>query len=485
MDPCRKKKIREVFGDPITLKSIFQNRRQFLKLMGSAVLSLIEVFYSPRARAQDNTTSPASPGDEVTSTTSPSKVDYAFVSLFDPTEQEGHYFRFLRNFRKLYKYRPNTCLIPNNIKTLRVFFNILKGKPQPIGDIYIAAHGDLAGLDIRPVPKDNFFDDEIEYKHLIMLIENLTKKPKKTILIPPDLNTGPDGSPNPITVHIRGCLIGRSKAYVNKLKAAFGGAVEVTAPKVWSISYHTFAVPFAFEGLGYYFEIIRREPYGRGKGEKKLTPKELKEKAINEFMNKKPEFEFYDGGGKIPKEFWDKFIPDKLNKSGDYQKYNWIIPEITYENKRGRKITRKSLRMRVAYIPEMITEHLAIPDINKKPEKKRGKEINDIVQNHLEKISDDFPRHERVGLGSITEYVDAFKWEVKKHKGSKKVLTVSGIGYRYSLLVPISYPGTSNAIINLYWNEVKRKKNKQDIKLLDIEMAKDLGKKEPELFIRV
>src|SRR5436190_2484197 len=130
--------------------------------------------------------------------------------------------------RKIYeaiKLRPNTIMVERSdaktIEELIKYLNDDASVTRPITNILIGSHAsDQGWLVIRFTDQqiNGLYDTRTEYTTLEFADTNSIARIKAaTVQLP-------------ATIHIKGCTVGQAKPFVDKMKAVFGGQVNIHAP---------------------------------------------------------------------------------------------------------------------------------------------------------------------------------------------------------------------------------------------------------------
>jgi len=153
-------------------------------------------------------------------------MDYGFAP------GNGNIASLLRNF---FSHRNLTTLVttnavisPKNIVTVEQFIGHVNAEvtPLPIGSILIGAHSTSGGTMVIPMFIDITTNKPITpttYETLDLAISNNAIKIPGAVIGNPPVGTH--------YFHIRGCNIGKAPAFLQHLKVALGGGVNVTGPK--------------------------------------------------------------------------------------------------------------------------------------------------------------------------------------------------------------------------------------------------------------
>jgi hypothetical protein len=179
------------------------------------------------------------------------------------------------------------------------FLKFLRKPPftPPFGDLILVAHGHYFGA----------YEMQVDHKHgSPTQFEELVEADlgDSIRLTAADLEQ-PDGSTSTITVHLRGCNIGVSRPFVEKLQKAMtptGGTLNMTAP----LHFNEFAPVTGgyLEYLAYDFRVTSPTPFKNQAA------------VIVAFNTKNPKYQFLNGQY-VPLASWKAWIPAAIHPSSD------------------------------------------------------------------------------------------------------------------------------------------------------------------------
>ena len=165
--------------------------------------------------------------------------------------------RHINALRAMFPLRATTTLVSaRGVNAIRPLINHLDKTAaiiKPIGDIVLGAHANEEGQLFMPVVPGQVGPTRFE------TLEETLKKPKHSIAIPDTVIGFTPGSQVTHAVHIKGCNIGNALPFLQKLKEALGGHVQVTAPKFFHGA--TPEPEGAFEYVGYQFALKRTKRF--------------------------------------------------------------------------------------------------------------------------------------------------------------------------------------------------------------------------------
>jgi len=212
-------------------------------------------------------------------------MDYAFVPGRSTYESL---------MRQLFRDRLDTQLVnARGVLTVAKFIDYMETTAaftRPVGDLFISTLGNnRAWMHID-------LDDQPEKSTTYEVAENAVTS--GSVQLPQDLNHNPDGSLGTVTLNFRGCRIGVSEPFVDKLKVAFAEDSPVTAPKHFHNVYRQNGVG-SFEYLSIAFETRNQTAFPD-------------KSAVDAAFTAKG-FSFTDGSA-VPDAQWDDWIPRNVCK---------------------------------------------------------------------------------------------------------------------------------------------------------------------------
>jgi hypothetical protein len=212
-------------------------------------------------------------------------MDYAFV----PNKGVDD---FNRKIYAMLKLRPNTTMVERanatTVEDLITYLNNDTSVSRPIGNILIGSHAADKGWITIPftgTPINGIVHSRTEYSTLEFADTNSIARIK-----PATVQTS-------AIIHIKGCVIGQAKPFVDKLKKVFGGQVTIHAP-------------LFFESLIYLDKAGYVESFAYDFSITSLTALKTRNDIISAFKRRNPKFKFLDGTD-VPDEMWKKWLPDK------------------------------------------------------------------------------------------------------------------------------------------------------------------------------
>lgn len=335
-------------------------------------------------------------------------MDFGFVPGHDP--QDGR-------VRALFKRLVNTKLIQRNgLGNVRDFIRRLEDAPdsevqRPIDNVLLGAHANSEGLLFLPMFPGQSNKGRTEFETLQETLED----PDKSIVIPDDLLGQTSDDPVTHFVHFKGCNIGKVEPFVRKLKEAFGGRVNVTAPKHFHALHDPMPGLGVFEWMAFEFKIQR--------------PTKLpdRQSIIDAFAAEN--FTFLDGTP-VSNEDLERWIPKRnltrTTELGVTENLGTTIGRLsTITAKRQFRVeTKEGFDWKVPFntpdeVPTSFGEQmLAFQD--------------DLTNNN--NFSPDFPFFTRVGFERIEDFFAGYTWKFQKKRSQ---LIVTGSRVLYVIVVPI------------------------------------------------
>jgi hypothetical protein len=342
-------------------------------------------------------------------------MDYAFAPGTTPYDT---------NMKRLFRRCPNTTLI--DVRTVRhvaAFINHLDTTasiPKPVGDLLIASHGNDRGW--LQIDLDGGRSTDVTYEVLEAAATS------GTVEIPTSLIQNPDGTSVSIKVHIRGCRIGKSLAFMQKLKQALGGSVGVTAPLHFHEYYHHGSYGL-WEFLSYDFSLARK------------TRLRTKNDVVTAFQG--ASFTFINGSS-VPAGNWTTWVPSTFNQATTDTNVN-ITLGTTIGSLSQLTLEREFRHRRRTYT-------YTVSGVTSKPASDAAALA--ILQSALSgdptfQSSHAYPIYERYGYSSRSDFVNGFTWSYT-HGSNQLVCT--GTRHEYTCIVPITDPSTHHLIFNFYPN---------------------------------
>ena len=347
---------------------------------------------------------------------------------------------------------------------------------KPIGNLFIASHGNSSGWMAIDLDKSTKNPNGTEAKDTTydVLIEAV-KIENKTVQIPKELHC-PEGDPcdDPVEfdVHIRGCRIGQSEPFVKKLKEAFHSPRSVTAPKHFHFTGPVreerdeyFINWGSFEYLAYSFDLFRPHVPGEESKVKRLSPNVrqflTKKEVVDALVERTPPCLFIDGE-EVPRSLWQMkgLIPDKPdNVKKESPMY------LTHHFKLGLDIGLNitTFPLKYEFRHEKETYPFDVPGIDTDPVTNAAKreKLRDAIENdeHFQEPPDyPFPDYMAYGYASAKDFIDGLTWHCNWNKEDEKLECI-GTRHVYTIVVPIvdppivdpaNYHSSHNLLFNLY-----------------------------------
>jgi len=349
-------------------------------------------------------------------------MDYAFIpgrSLYE------------KLMRQLFKDRVDTQLVDaRGVLTVAQFIDHLETTAaitKPVGDLFITAHGnDRAWIQID-------LDDQREKVTTYEVVENAVTS--RSVQLPQDLNHNPDGSLASVTINFRGCRIGVSEPFVDKLKEAFGGDSSVTAPKHFHNVYGQSGVG-SIEYLGYGFETRNKTAFPN------------KSAVVAAFTAEG--FSFI-GGSTVPDAQWSDWIPRNVGR-GHRDSHS------VYLNLGQTIAGLKRIRDAIEFRHDVLTFGGGIDTQGSMPP---AADRLDTLRQALHDAADNtpgsfwadthpLPMYKRYGHTDIDDFVDGLAWSFTWDAKEAKMVYV-GRQHEYVVVVPMVNPpdlSAGNLIFN-------------------------------------
>lgn len=360
-------------------------------------------------------------------------MDYAYSPLPDHGSN-----LFYSIYRRMFPHRPQTTLINEPGMTIvEEFLDHVETEPglsRPVGSFLIASHGSDGGyiqMEIDTVSHQDPAGNAISgttYEVLVNVDNNDTVNIPNALITP-----RPDGSPPIAVFHIRGCNVGAALPYMQKFKAALGGNVEVSAPKVFDSNQEMGRG--AFEYLGYNFKILRRDAFAN------------RNQVVTAFQNHAPAFTFIDGSA-VPNGEWANWIPNNVGRG---QRNRTPEPFWNFgQSVEGQNRIRLPVQFRHNFPASVGRFTFTVGGFPNNPgnEAARLQELRDAINAHPEfQAAHDFPVYQRYGYASANDFVDGFDWNFNWNAPN---LVCTGRRHVYNVSPPVTDPATGNLLFNYY-----------------------------------
>jgi hypothetical protein len=337
--------------------------------------------------------------------------------------------------KDLFRRRPSTSLV-NQAGVSRVdeFVTHLQtdgGVTRPVGNIIIASHGNdqgwmqiqFADIDING---DGVAEANTTYE---VLVEADTTNVADIPANVRDANT---------KFHIKGCKIGQAYAapFVQKVKAALGGNVPVSAPK------HFHQVWFrtdlgVMEYLGYDFSVVRPTAFAS------------RNALITAFQG--AGLQFVDGTN-VPNANWNRWIPRNVSRGRRRRIFTVnLVPALTPTGGRALNSLRLTLDTGFRHDRQTYTFTISYGAGASPPagNAARKTEMKTSMGGIAEfQAAHPFPHYKRYEFNSLDDFADGFTWAFN-YNARRRVMRCVGTRRKYTVIVPITDPANAN---NLFFN---------------------------------
>jgi hypothetical protein len=342
--------------------------------------------------------------------------DYAFV----PGSSE-----FDARFAELFDVRAQTVRLKPPEGTLRAFAGALRnGAEHPIREVFLAAHSWIEGEFKMPLrigaPMFITFEDLVTERAAgnLDLGKSLTPRPKDST-----------GKRQSAAVHIRGCRLGRAVPFLQLLNECFGaGVARVTAPKHFNAVARFSKPDGCVEYMVYGLQLNRPERFtSREEALTLFATAGLRDIADRPFDSKL---------------WWGKWIPQNPNKEARDGKTSLYHPVAL-----GNRPVPWSYDIREDRLlfPVLQPTSLKAKPTSAADKKKAALEV--LAKEALFSDTYAFPMYRRLGHPSLKEMVEGWRWVFIEKEG--KIL-MQGMRQEYTLLVPVTAPGTQRLLVNFY-----------------------------------
>jgi hypothetical protein len=322
----------------------------------------------------------------------------------------------LDTFGDYYRSRGNTTLLTTlsaigapSLESLVRHLNHLDPADKPIGDVFIASHGNDTGwLQIRVasfLPLGNVdYETLLAHRHRLGLATDTTT---------------PAGGGNPgSTVRFRACRIGHAEPFMQLLTAAFGAHVRVTAAKHFFM-YGT-VTENGQEGVFEYLAIDHRLP--------RPDDRRLATRAAAVAAFRAGGFHYYNGDA-VENAKWGEWIPHRKGGALPAHKSTRRLRVRLAAGERAFNLNTE-FRVEREVAPDAVPVTGAVPA--DQPARRT------LARSHLATLAGylpgDFPVYERHGFADLPAFVDAHAWQEQQVSGQSAL-----VGHRvdYSVIVPI------------------------------------------------
>ena len=337
--------------------------------------------------------------------------------------------------KDLFNQRPNTSLI-NQAGITRVdqFIDHLEtdaGVTRPVEDMFIASHGNDGGwlqIQFADIDADGDGNPDTNTTYEVLEIADTTNVA--------DIPATVRGAASQF--HIKGCKIGQNYAvpFVEKIKAALGGVVPVTAPKHFHEVWYRTDLG-VLEYLGYDFSVVQASAFAN------------RNALLAAFGA--AGLLFIDGSA-IPANFWNSRIPAKVGTGRRTMSYTVnLSPVLTPVNGSAMNSLRLNLDESFRHDAERFTFTLnygagtpPASDAAKKADMQTSMGGEVVFQ-----VAHPFPMYARYEYNNLTDFVNGFTWAFTYNKNNHLMRCV-GTRHRYTLIVPITDPANNNLYYNFY-----------------------------------
>jgi len=337
--------------------------------------------------------------------------------------------------KDLFNQRPNTTLINQaGITRADQFIDHLEtsgGVTRPVEDMIIASHGNDGGwlqIQFADIDADGDGNPDTNTTYEVLEIADSTNVA--------DIPASVVGAASKF--HIKGCKIGQNYAvpFVQKIKAALGGVVPVTAPK------HFHEVWFrsdlgVLEYLGYDFSVVQ----------------------ATAFVNRNALLAAFGAAGlvfidnsAIPADYWRTNIPTQVGTGRITMRYTVnLSPALIPTSGSAMNSLRLTIDNSFRHDAERFTFTVGYgtgsppaTDTAKKADMKTSMAAEPAFQ-----ATHPFPMYARLEYDNLDQFVDGHTWTFTYDRNSHNMRCV-GTRHRYTLIVPITDPTNNNLFYNFY-----------------------------------
>jgi hypothetical protein len=360
-------------------------------------------------------------------------MDFGFSPVVNTATAGGK--QHLTDLQKMFARMANTTLISKggmtSVRQFIVHLDKTTGITKPIGDLLIGSHANEEGQISVPMFPGQSGWTTFEF------LEDTLSDTKKSIKIPDSLIGFTAGDPISHSVHLKGCNVGDAQPFLVKLQEAFGGNVNVTAPKFFHGA--TSEPQGSFEYMGYEFTVARPELFLKP-GPKPGTKVPDRNLALSEFDGKK--FPLIDGTTKVPTADWDKLIPPNPNAPRFDQATSKL--GATFGKRTTIKTPRQYRVVPITFGPWTVVfpNPASVPkdEPTQLQELSNDLEIKDKHGRFLD--AHPFPQWTREGFADLKTFIAGYKWKCTP-KGASLICT--GTRFHFVVALAITDPATTPA----------------------------------------
>lgn len=328
---------------------------------------------------------------------------------------------FDKKIAGMFEVRANTKLIKiKHAKNVDEFIEFLDTDTtivtRPVQDILLGAHGTAKGQ-LSVTFTDKVIQGIIRSKTPYLVLE-FAEAQGLGKLEPATIKTDSN-------FHIKGCTIGQSKPYVDKLKKVLGVNITITAPKLFQQIAFIDKVGYV-EGLGHDFFVTS------------LTPIPTRPKMIKAFQDKK--LKFFDGTTDVPDNLWKKWLPQDVSEGERTAKFNVKLkPTIKFSS--SAEFAAFDFKDDIGFVyrkePTPVYTNsnwtgTSIPTDS--AAKKAFLEPLLKADKDYDPTKTDFPIHMWYGFSNVADYLNDWEWTINNPR--PKVLQAQGNRYFARIIVP-------------------------------------------------
>ncbi|MAZ27445.1 MAG: hypothetical protein CL868_10260 [Cytophagaceae bacterium] len=352
-------------------------------------------------------------------------MDYVFSPTWDPYNTQARDFFRERDNTELIVTRQVSAGSSSRRRVHRIdqLITCLKTDTdiqRPVGNIYIVSHGRDNGwmqvpfanidLDSRQGPDNTTYEVLIEADN-----SNVCDIPAAMR----DDNT---------KIRIRGCNIGQDYAlpFVNKLKAAFGGNVPISAPK-----HYVLVVPIpdagSIEAFCYQFQLKVRDEF---------TGDDARQNLIEAFQLEAHDFV---KGAILTDDWWDKWIPEDISV-GERDVLHKVRFSPPLKPRRGADISVANISVPKAFKSQQVLFPMKKENVTSDPGSPQARLdlILDEIRNHpLFASTHAYPYYKRMEFDTVNDFLDAHLW-FPIYKPEEQEVFAVGRRYIYTVSPPIT-----------------------------------------------
>jgi hypothetical protein len=324
--------------------------------------------------------------------------------------------------------RPHTIRVDQpTIDSLKAFIRSLAGAQatSPLRHIIISSHANNQGVLFMKL--DLFAANEIQYEDLEAAVRGRTLVIDPAWLAPRPKDAY--GVDVPALFLVRGCRIGSVPVYLQKLKDALGGGLQVIAPKHIHVAAELSSPAGFVEYMQYGWRVSR--------------PQRINRRALIAAFQTGGHVRV--DGTPVPATAWSGFVPRNPHSKSKHTVNARVVNPVTNQREavpgefryETRQLWSGQQSMALASDPGTETGRKAAVE----------SELQAQIPQYLP--SHPYPAYERWGYSSMQDFMNGFKWRFRYDKRSG-TLYFAASRVDYTVLQPIVDPTSNRLYMNYY-----------------------------------